>query len=227
MAPRQWQPIVAEFSRVMKLVHLATRMDQVDIDAIASDVFKEKRRAYEDELTALSAAVGCVGKIGRADNSTLSTMHDESQTEAFGIANTYNYDLALVVRTIRSEVPTANRYVYAKRIGDWSRTRAEWKSKQIMLWNTVNWRDKAQKEFIARNGLTGYAIVKPRSNPVCDVCRYWVKRGKVSVEEANQMEWPAHLNCPHNWEYHTKKVTDCDNLWVGLPVKNWYDQVEV
>ena len=199
------------------------RMDQVDIDAIASDILKEKRRAYEDELTALAAAVGCIGKIGRADNTILSEMHDESQKEAFGIANTYNYDLALVIRSIRSETPTANRYVYAKRLGEWSTTRAEWKSKQIMLWNTVSWRDRAQKDFYANNDLSGYAIVQPRSNPVCDVCRYWVGRGRVDVEEAKRMEWPAHLNCPHNWEYHSNKVKDCENLWVGLPNKSWYD----
>lgn len=225
--PRQWQPVVAEFSRVQKLVHLAMRQDPVDVSAVSAQIFREKRTAYEDGLTIQAAEAGCPGRRGMADNAVLSEMKAEADTEAAGIVNTYNYDLAHAVRHIREDTPTANRNVYAKRLLEWDSTRSDWKSKQIMLWNTMSWRDRATEDFVAHNPQlnVNYAILQPRTAAVCDVCKFWIREGKVPIEQANKVKWPAHLNCPHYWEMHyEKRKVDCSEMWVGVPIQ---DQLEV
>lgn len=232
MAQRQWQPIVSDFSRVMKLVHLAMRMDQSDVQALAVELFNEKRQAYKDALEVEAANVGCAGRKAVVPQDRMAEMREEANTEAAGIINTYNYDLALAVRSIRAETATANRNVYAKRLADWEASRNEWKSKQIALWNIVKWADTAQADFLNYNrdiiGEGGYAIVEPQNTAVCAICQYWVKQGKVKIDETRRQQWPAHLNCPHHWVYHYRKVkVDCAELWVGAPISAWYDELEV
>jgi len=223
--PRQWEPILEDFSRIQKLVHLSLRMDPVDIAAIAAEGFREKRRAYEDGLTIQAANAGCPGKRGMAGHDVLSEMKEEADKEAAGIVNTYNYDLAHAIRHIREMTPTSNRYVYAKRLREWEEARAEWKSKQISLSNAVGWQDRATKDFMIYNPQVseGYAILIPQNIAVCDVCRYWVGRGRVPIDEARKVSWPAHINCPHRWETHyRRKRVDCAELWVGVPLSDVY-----
>lgn len=229
MAPRDWQSTVDEFSRIQKVVHLLHRMqDDVHGAAIQSELFKQKRLAYTDELTSQAAAIGCVGRKGVASPAILSEMLEEAKTEASGIINTYNYDLALAIRNIKATAPKANRYTYAKRLGEWEDNRNEWKSKQIMLWNTVKWQDRAVADFLVNNPqLRGTARVEPQNTAVCDVCREWVGKGNVPIEQTKQTTWPAHLNCPHRWviNYKTGKV-DCATLWVGTTIEEWFNAVD-
>jgi len=164
-----------------------------------------------------------------ASREIMTEMHEESQSEAVGIANTYNYDLALAIRYIRSETATANRHVYAKRLGVWEGTRAEWKSRQISLWNTMKWQDRAVQDFLLHNPQLqdkGYAIMMPRNVAVCDVCKRWIARGKFPIEEARNQEWPAHLNCPHYVETHYRAKADCSEMWVGMPISQWWESLE-
>ena len=227
MPPRQWEPLVAEFSDVMKLVHLAMRRDTTDITSIANELFKEKRQAYEDGLTAQAANAGCAGRKGVMPNDKLTMAHDESNSEAAGIANTYNYDLAVAIRHIRTETPSANRHVYAKRLLEWEATRDEWKSQQIALWNQTKWTNIAFQDFLAHNPQlnNGYAILQPKRT-VCKICQYWASRGKVPLAEASRIEFPAHINCPHYWETHYKGKVNCEELWMGADVKQWWEDIE-
>jgi len=229
MPPRQWEPIVEDFSVVMKKVHLLFRRDQVDIENIYAEIFREKREAYEDGLAIQAANVGCAGRRGITPPDVMKEISDEAHTEAAGIANTYNYDLALAVRAIRTETPRANRWTYAKRLGEWEATRDEWKSKQISLWNQMKWQDRATRDFMQHNpqALKGWAKVEPSGRAVCDVCQYWVNRGKVSIDETRKQEWPAHLNCPHYWDVHYTGKVDCKELWLGAPLREWWEGKEI
>lgn len=229
MPPRDWQATIEDFTRVQKLVHLSVRMQPEDAPGIQNEIFKQKRLAYEDELASQAAAVGCAGRKGVTSPVLLSAMMEEARTESLGIISTYNYDLAISIRNIRQETPTANRNVYAKRINEWEEARNEWKSKQIMLWNTVSWQDRAVKDFLENNpqlAEKGYAIVEPQRTAVCDVCREWVNKGKVPIEATKEIEWPAHLNCPHHWvvNYKGGKV-DCSKLWVGTTIVEFLELI--
>ena len=36
--------------------------------------------------------------------------------------------------------------------------------------------------------------------------------------------WPAHLNCPHYWDTHPKGKVNCDELWLGAPLRDWWEK---
>jgi len=223
---RQWEPIVDDFSKVMKMVHLAMRRDPVDVEQIYAEIFREKRDAYEDGMTIQAANAGCPGRRGTTPPDVMKEMSAQAHTEAAGIANTYNYDLALSIRAIRVDVPKANRFTYAKRLAAWEATRDEWKSKQISLWNQMQWQDRATADFLSHNPQInkGWARVEPRGRAVCKICQYWVKRGRVELSETRNQKWPAHLNCPHYWDTHPKGKVNCDELWLGAPIREWWEK---
>lgn len=198
------------------LVHLAMRMDQVDEQAIATEVLKEKRQAYEDELTVQAANVGC-DRQGTMDNKTLTQAYKQSQDEGKGIVNTYNYDLANAIDAIHDKIPTANRTTYAKYLGQWHSARSQWKDPQISLHNRMEWRSKAIIDFTRMNNIQGYAKLVPSSHASCDICRMWIRKGKVKLEAVKRVieEWPPHLSCIHSWEIYPLGDLRCEDLWVG------------
>ena len=214
---RQWQPLVDQLSDVGKLVHLAARKEPLDVDRVRSELLRERRRYYEAELTAQAARVGCPGRSGNLKNAERLAILDElSRIDAVSIVNTYNYDLAVAIRYIRAQVPTANRYVYAKRLGDWGKNRDAWKNAQIAQYTENTARSMAQQDFYLFNANFGTAELVPKT-AVCPVCRGWVARGEVPLRTAMNHPGPFHVNCPHLWETHPERVAreDCPMLWMG------------
>jgi len=215
--PRNWQAMVEEMSDVMKLVHLAMRQDTYDEDRIRGELLRERRRYYEAELTAQAQRIGCRGQVGRlSSGAVLSELNDISQRDATSIVNTYNVDLAAAIRYIRAEVPTANRYVYAKRLGEWEQKRAGWKNDQIAQYTENSARAKAQQDFYQNNTSFGSAELLPR-RAVCPVCVGWVSRGVVPLNVSINNPPPYHPNCPHGWSITYERITpdQCQYLWMG------------
>lgn len=215
--PRQWEPVVAELRNVQKLVHLAMRQDQFDADRIRAELLRKRRTFYDDELTAQAQRVGCAGRTGRLENGAiLGELNEISERDALSIVNTYNYDLAAAINQIFSEVPTANRFVYAKRLREWEQKRAEWKNEQIALFTETSARAKAQQDFYAHNAVFGTATLEPK-RAVCPICIGWVARGEVPLHVAQANPPPYHVNCPHTWRTMPERVTfrDCADLWMG------------
>lgn len=217
MKARDWQGRVDDLPNVGKLVHLAMRMTEDDVTRMTGELTKQRRLVYEDEITIQAERVGCGGRRGRLTTGpSLSALREQSQKDATSIVNTYNYDLAMAVEHIRSQVPTANRHVYAKRLQEWEQTRAAWKKGQIEQFTTGTARALAQQDFYRFNNLEGYANLEP-TEAVCPVCIGWVKKGDVDLREAQNHPPPYHVNCPHIWATYPGKVPkrECPNLWVG------------
>ena len=192
---RNWQAMVDVLPDVGKLVHLAMRQDSYDVDRLRGELVRQRRRYYETELTAQAQRIGCKGQVGRLSNGAiLSEMNDQSKEEAAGIINTYNADLAAAIRYIRAEIPTANRYTYAKRLGEWEQNRAAWKNNQIQQYTETSARSKAQRDFYQNNNAFGYAELVPKK-AVCPVCQGWIERGQVPVNVAISHPPPYHPNC--------------------------------
>lgn len=214
---REWQPVVDGMSKIQKLVHLSVRQDGYDVDRIRSELLRERRRYYEAELTAQAARVGCPGQVGRLTNGhILSLLNEASQQDALSIVNTYNYDLAIAVNHIRVETPTANRYVYAKRLRAWESKRGAWKNDQIATFTEMSARSLAQQHFYQYNSNLGTARLQP-TKAVCPVCQGWVNRGEVPIYVATANPGPWHPNCPHTWLTTPGRVSpeQCPMLWVG------------
>lgn len=215
--PRRWEGIVDGMSPVQKLVHLAMRRDSLDEEQIRGELTRMRRRAYEDELTIQARRVGCGGRRGRLiAGPSLTALNELSITDAAGIVNTYNYDLAIATLNIRAEVPTANRHVYAHRLSAWEAKRNQWKGTQIAQYTEGSARSMAQQDFVSFNDIQGYAVLMPRE-AVCPVCIGWVQRGQVPLNVAMNNPGPWHPGCPHLWETQSGKVaqSECPNLWVG------------
>ncbi len=219
--PRDWQKLTNSdgFSNVMRLVHLAMRQDATDEQALRTELLKARRSEYEATLTELATGLGCTGRQGRlGEGPILSQLNETSEADAKSIVNTYNYDLAIAVIAIRTEVPTANRHVYAKRLQTWETNRDKWKNEQISLNTNLTARSLAQADFMANNPVEGTArLVGP--DPAAEpICQGWLNRGNVPMETALANPSPFHFNCPHSWEYRLKKLkkSECKDLWMGF-----------
>jgi hypothetical protein len=188
-----------------------------DEERIRGELLRARRRAYEDELTIQARRVGCATRRGRlGNNATLTALNEQSRLDAVSIANTYNYDLAIAIQHIRTETPTANRHVYARRLSDWEAKRNRWKSKQIAEWTEGTARAAAQQDFHKYNKLLGTALLAP-TRAVCPICQGWIRRGEVAIQVALNNPPPYHRRCPHVWNLMPGKVAadECSSLWMG------------
>lgn len=217
--PRNWQAMVSDdLTDIGKKVHLSMRQDPYDVERIKAELLRERRRYYEAELTDQARRLGCGMMVGRLrDQTILDELSAASERDATSIVNTYNADVAGAIRYIRAETPTANRYVYAKRLGAWEQKRATWKNGQIAQYTEMSARAKAQQDFFAKNGVyEGVATLEPK-RAVCPVCQGWVARGEVPINVARHNPPPYHIGCPHYWNVAPDRIpkTTCRFLWMG------------
>lgn len=218
--PLNWQALIQSegFTNVMRLVHLAVRMDSVNEDAYRAELVRTRRKAYEAAITEMAEEAGCdrAGLLG--EGPILTELNEASQRDASSIVNTYNYELGLAIIAIKEEVPKANRNTYVSRLRKWEQSRARWKDAQIAANTTLSARQKAQRDFININRVEGTVELlgpDPAAEPVCQAA---LDMGRVPVEVANGIDMPAHLNCVHIWgSYKLDKLTgqECADLWLG------------
>jgi hypothetical protein len=205
------------FTPVQKLVHLAMRLDDFEVDRIRGELVREGRRAYEGELTDQAKRVGCRSRRGQLTaGPALTELNDLYAEHALGIVATYNYDLAGAILNVASDVPTANRHVYARRLNGWDARRKAWKDPQVQQVTEGYARAKAQRDFYRYNDIQGAAVLRPEA-AACPVCAAWVARGEVPLEVATNHPPPYHPNCPHVWRVRPDHVAagECADLWMG------------
>jgi len=216
--PRDWRSLVDQMTNVQKLVHLMFRMTPVDEEEIRVTLLRSRRTFYEDELTEQASRAGCPSRRGNLrEGPSLTELNEASRRDAVSIVNTFNYDVALAIRHIYEETPTANRWVYASRLAGWEARRNEWKQPQIAQHTEVSARAKAQQDFYRFNSqVMGTAKLDPKT-AVCPVCIGWVARGEVPLRVAENNPPPYHVNCPHVWSTRPEKVarSECKLLWMG------------
>ena len=215
--PLDWRGLVDGMSEVMKLVHLASRMDSIDQDEWRTTFLRQRRAAYEDELNIQAQRVGCNRRARLSNGPILSALNADCETDAESVVNTFNYYLAAAIIRIHDEVPTANRNVYAARLAAWTPQYWGWKQPQIDQMTDGTARAKAQQDFYQYNGSGfGTARLLP-TTAVCPVCQGWIARGVVPLRVAQSNPPPYHPGCPHYWSTRPDKVAreDCPNLWMG------------
>lgn len=217
MAGRDPQAVTEseDYTAIMLLVYSYFSMDDTDAARIAVELEAQKRQAYEAELTKLAGQAGCP-KQGVADQYTLDSIQDQSEDEAAGIVNTYNYDLAQAIINVHEQYPRANRNTYMRQLTAWNNARADWKYTQITLHNTGEWQAQAQLDFTTYNDLSGWAEILPKKAAE-PVCQELAARQRIPLREAQDYmrSWPPHLNCPHYWVVHPNQIADCEDMWLG------------
>jgi len=214
---RDWQTPLDDAPDIVKMVHLASRMDAWDMEEYRAKLLKLRRSTYEGELTLQAAKVGCPGRIGRLGNgSILNQLNAASLEDAQSIVNTYNYDLYTQIMAIRAEHPKANRYHYTAYLREWAANREKWKEQQVTQYTVNSAKSQAQSDFYANNNSFGVAVLRP-VKAVCPVCGGWIARGEVPLRVATNNPPPYHVNCPHSWITYPEKVAkeECPLLWMG------------
>ena len=214
---RPWKARVETLTDVQKMVHLAMRKDIVDEEDLKTALTKQRRRAYEDEVTIQLERLGCQ-KTGRLSaGPALTELSELSRVDAQSIIATYNDDLAKTITGIADKNPRANRHTYAKNLKTWDTTRATEKSKQIAQFTDSSARSVALKDFYTFNDVQGFAVLAP-TTAQCPVCAGWIARGEVPMQEATNNAPPYHPNCNHYFITVPAQKADkegCAELWTG------------
>lgn len=208
-----WQEMVAGFSKVMAIVHLAMRMNEVDIESLYDEMYKARKTEFDDAVSDYLAQMDCGGKAYLKAGPEMKLMKAQSRLESEGIANTYNRDLAKAILNIKNTAPSANRYTYVSQLRTWEAGRRIWKMTQIALHTIMTSRDQALKAFSDRNGLAPDVELYPRTAAE-PICQGWINRGIVSYQVAKNNPSPYHVGCLHYWRPKFVKG-DCSNLWIG------------
>ena len=75
---------------------------------------------------------------------------------------------------------------------------------------------QAATDFITRNAVTGTARVSHPDTDQSDICADLIAQGDVDIADISD-DLPAHLNCPHYWEYSYSLPEDVtpEDLWTG------------
>ncbi len=211
---RDWQEAISEHTKVMKMLHLAARLTDDDQQIFRKKLLDIRRREYEQALTGYRKQVGCEGQALLENGPELSKLNEMSQVDATSIINTYNYDLGKAIETIKRDVPTANRHVYAFRLKAWEEERSTWKNPQIALFTQMSARQMAMKNFTENNRVAGGAVLVP-STAAEEICQGWLNRGLVPLKTALDNPSPYHVGCIHYWQPQFGDIGDCLDLWSG------------
>lgn len=217
--PRDWRELINSdgFSDTQRLVHLAMRLDSVDQESIRGQLVKARRREYETTITDMARSVGCDKQSIVREGEILNELNELSANDAQSMVNTYNYDLAVAIIAIRTELPTANRNTYAARLRTWDANRSEWKNKQVAVNTVLTARSLAQRDFMRFNDIGGQAQLRGPAPAAEPICQGWLNRGLVDVQVAIDNPSPYHLNCLHVWEMELDQLDRgrCRDLWTG------------
>lgn len=212
-AAPDWEDSLDGFSPVMVLVHDTMRLYEEDQNLIYDEILKSRIVEYEDAISDYIAQMGCGGKAHITSQKEIEHIKAQSLEDAEGVVNTHNRDLAKIVRQIRVDVPSANRYTYTSRLRMWNSDRYTWKATQIALHTTLTTRDYALKAFSDHNNLEPNVKLLPRTAKE-PICQGWINRGLVNYAVAERNPSPYHVNCVHYWK-PMFRIGKCEGLWKG------------
>ena len=211
---------ITELTDVQRLVHLAMRLTDPDVDDMYNFLFDRGRTIYEDALNKMAVQVGCPERKARLTNSAiLSELSLLYRSHATSIVATYNYDLVGALIDIYEQNPRSNRHAYAKHIIDWEEQRKVWKSAQIALVTAQYAQNMAVGHFAVYNQVNmGYGTFDgPDDEITCPICKALLDRNPYSLAHFNYLDVPVHVNCRHHKTLHLRKATpeQCKRLWLG------------
>jgi hypothetical protein len=218
-------PLLAEMTDVQKLVFYNSSWTGVEIGEWADRLYDESLRHAEASL--LEAGYGIWpnfdGVVELLDPGLLADLKARAWDAARDIAATHNVEMARQVLAIGKETPTANRFVYAKRLKEWASRRAQWKGPQIALSEASRAFENVIDRFLAKNRIFGGEFTVEPPTWAIPECKYDCK-GYVLGSPYDMAEWenvgpfPLHPNCPHHKEIKWKSllgVPDREEAWFG------------
>ena len=214
-AAAPWRKIVAQFTRVMALIHLSLRLNPEDQKALSDQLLKARTDEFKEAVSGYIAEMECGGQAELVKGPELKALSKESRKDAKSIVNTYNKDLANAIDQVKLAAVRANRHTFAKRLRDWYDKRSSWKNLTISTHTVMTARDSALKAFAQNNGLSPSVLLWPRTAKE-PICQGWINRGEVRFQIAVNNPSPFHVGCVHYWKpVFDEEKGDCEGLWVG------------
>ena len=223
---------ISKLTDVQRLVHLAMRLTDPDVEEVYKFLFDRGRRKYEETLNQMAEQIGCPGLKARLTNPVvLSELSLLYRAHATSIVATYNYDLVGALEDIYEQNPRSNRHAYAKHIRGWENSRKDWKSPQIALMTAQYAQNLAVSHFAIYNQFyIGYGTFDgPDDELTCEICQELLARNPYSLLHFNYLDVPVHVNCRHKKTLHVRKATpeQCQRLWMGQQMFAGFEEPEL
>lgn len=98
---------------------------------------------------------------------------------------------------------------------EWAENYWAWKAGQVGVTETTWVSDKAMRDFLSKNRIQGLVRVVPL-RAVCPICQDYVAAGWLPISEARFIKLPAHVSCPHIFEFRElANVPPQEEAWTG------------
>jgi hypothetical protein len=207
---------VRELTKLQRVIRLAYEMRDDEEARLARSILDQRSRAWVESIREEAAKVGYRGAIPFPRGEELDLLRRASITDAHSIRATYNADLEREIMRLYNANPRGNRNYYISGIERWHAARAEWKNRQIALYNNKTARYWAQQAFVENNQTRARRYVFSGPAPVCEDCRDQFAAGEVGQDYVDRNPTPLHPNCPHEWQTVRSTLgVPLSQIWVG------------
>jgi hypothetical protein len=199
---------------LIALLIAAFLLSKSDIKAMASAILVARIASMKAAYSQANDAVGISDEGWEPDAELQSMAKSASEQDADSIASTYKDDLEVVATAfvvawmLDHESLDGCEAAARKEISAWAIARAEWKSKQIANFTCGSgyndgidmWiGDFLDGDLDLPDGVTEDDVeveIQPE-DAVCKECKEYAGQ-RFSLDEADDIELPAHANCPHH-----------------------------
>jgi len=188
-----------------------------DEQTLAFTIYRQRVEAWQQTLTEEAAKLGS-RKQGKAPSGAdAAHLMQQSREDAQSIRRTFQRDLEREIERLFNANPQGDRAYYIANLEQWADTRAQWKDRQIALYNNKTAQTYAQQRFREENQIDGATYRFTGPAPVCDDCAEKFAAGIVDQAYVNNSPTPLHINCPHFWESVNMALPTIalNELWVG------------
>lgn len=207
-------PAAIQTSNLVRIITLLYSMQSDDINLLADRLLQQRSVEWQRSMTQELRRYGCSQTGQFPVGSDALELFRMSETDAAGIANTYNRELRSQVQRLYTANPRGNRNYYTSNLEQWAAKREIYKAQQIALNTAGTTRQMAQTRFRQMNNIEGkYLFGGPP--PVCIRCVRLRAMGLVAREVMQRYPTPIHVNCPHEWRDGRPKGIDCATAWTG------------
>lgn len=189
-------------SRLQRILALAFRMQDADVEALVTRLTQQRVAAWESEMARQAQQAGRQNPvINPPSGQFLAAIIDQSRRDAESIARTFNADFERRLAQMIEENALRNRYQWAAALNRWADERAVAKDREIALMTDGSARTLTRDAFVEINDLERYVegrVVGPP--PVCNVCSDAMSKGWVDAAYMRAVPMPNHVRCEHDYE---------------------------
>jgi hypothetical protein len=212
-------------TRLQRIIRLAYDMRDDEEAQLARSIYDQRARAWVEQVREEAAKVGIRRAIPFPSGADADALRRASIEDAHSIRATYQRDLEREIARLYEANPRGNRQYYISNIERWHAQRAQWKDRQIALYNQKTAAFWAQQAFTMRNRIREPHYLFGGPAPVCEDCQAQFAAGEVDQAHVDANPTPLHPNCPHAWNITRFKLgVPREQAWVGGP---WAEAAEL